>query len=359
MVIFTSVLVSAQSITFTPKASFTSAEIERNGLSQALDPASENGVLYDANYGSVSTGNTLSRCGFIATMQAAFDGGIGGVYGFDTPAENHGNYGEIVLQTATAGTVTIVPGANNYPEGGCDSGYKGKECGPNFDGMGPSPNAIAPDTNLFNIGTSSSKEFIGDSFLGGSTSFDLVFDRADQVSVIGFAFLNYNNFQSYQRGNSDYPNQHCRVTWSNGVDADITHMACQYSSQNGSVDVYFGFRQPSAGYYLTRVEFYTIGNSARCWIGADEMGIAVGDGAAIEEEDIRLAVAPSGDNQLQLTVPARTDCMYQLHSNPDLDPANWASEGEPRLNSSDTDTETWTIAKPEAGEGRFYRVERP
>lgn len=275
---------SAQTISFDPVADFASAEIEKNGLDFAgafPDPGTANATLYNGNYGLITTGNTISRENFQATMSAAFAGGYGGVYGFDADAGSHGDYSEVVFQTGSSGNVSVVPGPNNYAEGGNPDGYKGKE-GANFDGTGPSP--IAPDTSnrLFNIGTSSSKRYVGDSFLGGSTSFDLDFDIADEVSVIGFAFLNYHNFQSYQRGNSDYPNMHARVVWSNGTDS-ITEMAVEFSDQDADNDVYFGFQQPDSGYFLDSLAFYTIGNSARAWIGADEMGIAVGDGVAVPE----------------------------------------------------------------------------
>lgn len=157
-----------------------------------------------------------------------------------------------------------------------------KETG-NFDGTGLSPaESGATPPNPFTIGTSVSKDFIGDSYLGGSTSFHLNFDVAEEVSVIGFALLNYNNFQSFQRANSDYPNIHARVIWSDGV-TDITQQSVPFSQQSSGGDVYFGFQQPGDGYFVDELSFYTIGNNARAVVGAAEIGIALGDGAAVPE----------------------------------------------------------------------------
>ena len=280
----------AQSISFSGSGSFASGEVEKDGMDAAAafagNMGSANATLYDSNYGSITTGNTLSRADFMATMSAAFSGGYGGVFGMDT-ADQQGDYNEIILQTGLR-NVSITPGPNNYAEGGNSQGYKGKE-GTNFDGTGPSPTVDADPPRALNIGTSGSKAYIGDSFLGGATSFHLDFDIADEVSVIGFAFLNYENFQSFQRGNSDYPNIHARVVWSDGT-TDITQQSVQFSQQAAGGDVYFGFQQPGAGYYVDDLSFYTIGNNGRAWVGADELGIALGDGAAVPEPRVAALV---------------------------------------------------------------------
>lgn len=353
-------ILCGQTISFSPKGSFASSEVERNGLAGPTDPDSANGILYDANYGGITTGNTISRCEFIATMETAYAGGYGGVFDFDADAAEFGTYTEVVLQTGTT-DVDFVPGLNNYPEGGCSTGYKGKECSANFDGTGPSPIDVKDPPLVpplpFSIGTSSSKEYIGASFLGGQTVFELDFDPADQVSVLGFAFLAYSNFQSYQRGNMDYPNVHARVVWTNGVDPDITQMAVQYTEQNiplgsQSCDAFFGFKQPAPGYYLDNLLLYEIGNNGRCWIGVDEMGVAVGDGVAVELDTPAAEMPGSGE----VTIPVKTDCMYQLQTSTDL--SAWTDEGDPVYPTADGG-QSWTLTPPTAGGKAFYRVEVP
>jgi hypothetical protein len=277
---------SAQTLSFAPAAAFASSEVELDGLTQAAafpNPATANAILYNTNYGTVTTGNTISRANFIATMGAAFTGGFGGVYGFEDVAS--GSTGtQLNFITASAGTVSVTGGTNHYVEGGSNENYRGKETGL-FDGTGPSPLGnlgTNPVPAAFDVGTSSSKVEIGVNILQGTTSFDLNFDITDQVSVIGFAHMNYNNFQSFQRGNSDYANIHARATWSDGL-TTVTEQAIQFSAQNNSNDVYFGFQQPGSGFFLDRLELYQISNAARAFIAIDEMGIAVGDGVAVPE----------------------------------------------------------------------------
>lgn len=267
---------AAQSVSLSPTGTWASSEVELDGLGMEAiaDAGQANADLYTSNYGDITTGNTLNRSNFIATMSQAFSGGYGGVYGFD---ESQGDYTSITFSLGSGGSASFSPGPNNYPE---EPDYRGKHTSL-FDGTGPSPNKF-DEARPFNIGTSGTKRFIGDSFLGGGSSFDLDFDPTDEISVIGFAFLNYHNFQSFQQYNSDYPNSHARVVWTNGVDS-ITQMAVQFSAQDDDSDVYFGFQQPEEGYFLDSLAFYTIGNNGRAWVGADEMGIAVGDGVAVPE----------------------------------------------------------------------------
>ncbi len=275
---------SAQTLSFAPVGTFATAEIELDGLTQAAafpSPGDPNAILYNSNYGAITTGNTISRGDFIATMGTAFSGGFGGVYGFEDVAS--GTTGtQLDFVTGSAGTVSVVAGANHYTEGGSADNYRGKETGL-FDGTGPSPVETGkPVPALFDVGTSSSKIEVGVNILQGTTSFDLDFDTADEVSVIGFAHMNYNNFQSFQRGNSDYANIHARATWTDGI-TTVTEQAIQFSAQNDSNDVYFGFQQPGSGFFLDRLELYQISNNARAFIAIDEMGIAVGDGVAVPE----------------------------------------------------------------------------
>jgi hypothetical protein len=283
---FTAISLTAQSLSFAPSGTFASAMVELDGLTQAAafpNPASANAQLYDGLYGSITTGNTISRSDFMATMAAAFSGGFGGVYGFDDVGTGSSGT-QLDFTTGSAGTVSVTGGPNHYTEGGSNESYRGKETGL-FDGTGPSPvgnGGTSPVPADFSVGTSGSKVEIGVNILQGTTSFDLDFDTADQVSVIGFALMNYNNFQSFQRGNSDYANIHARVTWSDGS-TTVSEQAIQFSAQNDENDVYFGFQQPGSGFFLDRLELYQISNAARSFIAIDEMGIAVGDGVAIPE----------------------------------------------------------------------------
>lgn len=285
---FTFSFASAQTISLAPSGTFASAEIELDGLTQSAafpDSGTANAILYNNNYGAITTGNTINRSAFMATMSAAFAGGFGGVYGFEEhPASTTGT--QLDFTTGSAGTVSVIAGPNHYTEGGTNESYRGKQSGL-FDGTGPSPLGTSggnpnPIPNLFSIGTSGSKIEVGLNILQGTTSFDLDFDPADQVSVVGFAAMNYNNFQSFQGDNSDYANMHARATWTDG-NSTVMQQAVQFSAQNNSNDIYFGFQQPGSGFFLDRVEFYQISNTARAFIAMDEFGIAVGDGVAVPE----------------------------------------------------------------------------
>lgn len=108
-----------------------------------------------------------------------------------------------------AGGVTISRGETWWYEGT----YSGSPWGPyrgtttaDFDGMGPSGPDRANYSEIFFI-TTQDNAFGGRS-LGQTTSYDLVFDPADKIIIVGFAALNYDNFQSWQSGGyAGYPNR--------------------------------------------------------------------------------------------------------------------------------------------------------
>jgi hypothetical protein len=268
---FVSLVHSQDFVTVGLVPDFDGAVVQLDGLAGPSPTASQPAIdLFNANYGAIATGNTLSRAHFIQTMTAAFAGGYGGIANFDEGLLTFSDSVDRNVDEVRLGNLaTISRGPNFYAE---NPDYRGKETAL-FDGTGPSPSG--DDTlRQFSINANGT--------LGGASSHDLDFDLSDEISVIGLMYVNWNNFQSYQRGNSDYPNTHMRVTWSNGVDS-ITQMAAQYSQQDDVSNVYFGFQQPAPGYYLDGVISYTIGNSWRVWSALDQIGIAVGDGAAIPE----------------------------------------------------------------------------
>jgi hypothetical protein len=267
-------LVHAQDFaTFDLVADFASAEVELDGLAGPYAGASQATIdLFNANYGSIATGNTISRADFMTKMASAHAAGRGGVAGFEDAGASYSDTSDRAVDYfSLGGLATVNRGANFYAEGGNADAYRGKE-NAGFDGTGPSPSVDS--SRRFEIGDSGSRFEVGERGLGGATSFELDFDPLDQVYVIGFMYLNYHNFQSYQRGNADYPNTHARAVWTNGLDS-ITQMAVQYSDQDNPSDVFFGFQQPGEGYFLDSLSYYTIGNSARAWTGIDELGIAV------------------------------------------------------------------------------------
>jgi hypothetical protein len=123
-------------------------------------------------------------------------------------------------------------------------------------------------------GSNPSRDALGDKFLDQTTSFDLVFDPADMVGIVGFAGLNWNgNFQSQQDVSKDYafyPNMHAIATFTNGVDTE-TQMSVGLTSFNAGNDYFFGF-EGSSGYYLERLQFYAIGNNGRVFVNMDDLG---------------------------------------------------------------------------------------
>ncbi len=113
----------------------------------------------------------------MATMEAAFAGGYGGVFGFEEiAAGTSGNQLNFIL--GSGGIVSALAGSNNYQEGGSKDTppYRGKE-NPSFDGTGPSSPSPTQTVfpTLFSVATSNSRFEIGLNALGGATSFDLDF----------------------------------------------------------------------------------------------------------------------------------------------------------------------------------------
>ena len=110
--------------------------------------------------------------------------------------------------------------------------------------------------------------------LGQTTSYELVFNPADQISIAGFGLLNnYENFPAQQdisKQYAFYPNLHAIASFTNGADT-VSQMAVGLTSMDPGNDHYFGFAGPD-GYFLDHLQVYAIGNNSRVFITIDELG---------------------------------------------------------------------------------------
>ena len=250
-------------------------EYEMVGGDHTLDANTTNPGFFESVYGQIS-GNTISKSAFSTAVSNAFTSGVGGVIDFEAGNISYtgGDYihptAGVINRTGAdkmqAGGVTIRRGPNWYFEGDAVSPYKGKHEAA-FDGTGPS----GPDRTNYD------EVFFMDpsgGVLGLTTSYDLDFDPADMIGIVGFGILNWDgNFQSQQdlsKAYANYPNLHAIATFTNGVDT-VTQMAVGLTSVNEGNDYYFGFEAP-AGYSLDRVQAYAIGNNSRVFIDMDDLG---------------------------------------------------------------------------------------
>lgn len=266
--------------------------VELDAGDEALDTNTTSPGLFQSIYGDIS-GNTISREAFKSAVSAAFAAGNGGVIDFEdanlTYSENdwiHPDTGGPIDRTGAAaiqaGNITIDRGSNWYFEGTYDGEgsipYRGKQTA-DFDGTGPSGPDRANWSEIFFIvpQSSGSKEELGEKSLGQTSVFDLDFDPADKVVIVGFAYLNYNNFQSQQdtsQGFAFYPNIHAVATFTNGQDS-VEQMAVGLTNfvdgGDPAADHYFGFEAPD-GYYLDSLLVYQIGNNGRSIPFIDDLG---------------------------------------------------------------------------------------
>lgn len=249
-------------------------EFEKTGGDHSLDANTTSPGLFESIYGQIS-GNTIGRSAFEAAVSTAFAQGNGGVIDFE-PANVSYSGGDYIHPTAgtinregatiiQAGGITIRRGPNWWFEGSAETPYKGKHTAA-FDGTGPSgPDRTNYDEVFF---------FQADGALGLTTTYDLDFDPADQVGIVGFGVLNWDgNFQSQQditKDYANYPNLHAIADFTNGVDT-VTQMAVELTSINSGNDTYFGFEAPG-GYFLDRLQVYAIGNNNRVFITMDDLG---------------------------------------------------------------------------------------
>ncbi len=274
--------------------------VEFDAGDHTLDTNTTTPGLFQSIYGPIS-GNTISRTAFINAVATAYDQGRGGVINFedayrsfDTEDWIHPTAGVITranaanaLRTNGPASITINRGANWWFEGtysGSPWGaYKGKQTSA-FDGTGPSGPDRANYSEVFFMetqGPSTSHNILGQKAFGFTTSWDLVFDPADQIIIIGFAYINWNNFQSQQDTTKDYanyPNIHATASFTNGVDS-LTQMAVGLSQYSGTSmpiqnEYYFGFQAPD-GYFLESLKVYTIGNNNRAFGLIDDLGYVI------------------------------------------------------------------------------------
>ncbi len=241
-------------------------------------------ALFESNFGQI-TGNTIGLAQFRTAVGNAFDAGLGGVINFEdanmtlgSEPFNHPTAGTGLTRpnpaasTLRAGNIIIRRGERWWFEGTFTDSpygpYRGKETAA-FDGTGPSGPDRANYSEVFFFEPSSGG--LEDKRLGLATSFDLDFDPADMITTVGFAVLNWDNFQSFQRGNSDYPNIHAIATFTDG-DTTVDQMSVGFTQQvDSGNDYFFGFEGPE-GFYLDGLLVYAIGNESRVFIGLDDLG---------------------------------------------------------------------------------------
>jgi hypothetical protein len=250
-------------------------KLELDAGDHTLDTNTTTPGLFQSIYGEIS-GNTISRSDFSNAVATAHAQGRGGVITFDAGSFSYsgGNYihptAGVINRTGSnkieAGGVVIERGPNWWYEGSTVTPYKGKHEAA-FDGTGPS----GPDrTNYDEVFFFTTANDV----MGQTTSYDLVFNPADQIAIVGFGVMNWDgNFQSQQDVSKDYafyPNIHAIATFTDGL-TSIQQMAVGLTSIDPGNDHYFGFEGP-AGYYLDHLQVYAIGNNSRVFITVDDLG---------------------------------------------------------------------------------------
>jgi hypothetical protein len=257
------------------------SRVDLDAGNHTLDTNATNPGLFQSIYGTIS-GNTISRAAFTTAVSNAFSNGTGGVMTFDTGSfvYDGGTYvhpsigtvnrtGGFALRDA-GGLVTINKGDSWFYEGTTDFPYKGSD-NPEFDGTGPSGRDRTNPTEIFFFNQQNGSTVGG---LGQTTVWDMDFNIADQVTILGFTMNgNIDNFQAAEAGDTyaGYPDLHAIVTFSNGDDT-VTQMAVGIVDQvlDGR-EYYFGFEAPS-GYYVQNLMAYAIGRTARTFPVMDELG---------------------------------------------------------------------------------------
>jgi hypothetical protein len=266
--------------------------VELDAGNHTLDTNTTDPGLFQSIFGAIS-GNTIDRNTFKSRVSSAFMGGYGGVIDFedvnrsfsggdyDPPGPDTSVSRNNAANQMIAGNITISRGPNWWFEGSAVSPYKGKQTGA-FDGTGPSGPDRTNHTDVFYFESNGSGDRAelspaGDGSgraMGLTTSYDLDFDLADQIEVIGFAYINHTGFQSQQdasKGYAFYPNIHAIATFADGLGSTETQMAVGLSSHQAGNDYYFGF-EGSPGFYLQELDVYTIGNNDRAFGAIDDLG---------------------------------------------------------------------------------------
>ena len=253
--------------------------------------------------------------------------------------------------------ITIQRGDTWWFEGSAITPYKGKQEAA-FDGTGPSGPDRTNYSEIFFFTQANST--IGTKGMGQTTVYDLDFDPADQVVIVGFAVANYNNYQSQQDeskpwGYPNYPSLHTIATFTNGLE-DVQQMAVGMSQYNSTgdplADHYFGFEAPD-GYFLKNILFYQIGNTSRAFPILDDLGFVqytASGPSVLAAEDMTIAQNGTG---VDVSFKSEADLLYTLEESRDLN-APWCDIQGPM--PGDGGLMTFTVDPAPANGKAFYRV---
>jgi sulfatase modifying factor 1 len=213
---------------------------------------------------------------------------------FDTnaqPVAGLGYIGEFLLNIGER-DIRVVPNVRN--SGGFADGYAGRESGaPNYihaTGLLPHPNGL-PVTDPFPLARINSHEpswaqitSTPPSMLNAGSYLELKFDPEDLITLTGFVFINRNYFQSH-RATKDFankPNVRVTATFTNGDSrVDLRSSGFTFQGDDGpglGQNTFFGFESPEEGYYLERIEVWGLGNNFRLLFDIDDLAVAVGSG---------------------------------------------------------------------------------
>jgi hypothetical protein len=347
--------------------------VEKDAGDESLDANLTTPGYFASIYGDIS-GNTICRSDFKTQIAAAYAAGLGGVIDFEDANLTYSADGYSAITRTGAdninagGLITISKGTQWWYEGdynvgdanGAPSGaYRGKQTAA-FDGTGPSgPDRFNPEAFFFITQASSgSLDELGTYCMGQTSSFDLDFNPADKVVVVGFAALNWANFQSQQDVSKpleypNYPNIHAIATFTNGA-TTVEQMAVGLSHDtNPGNDYYFGFEAPS-GYYLENLLVYSIGNTARIVMGIDDLGFIVENpsppAAVLAAEDVTITTNGTG---VDVSFLSGTGLLYTLEESSDLNPP-WCDLPGPI--TGDGTVKTFNVDPAPAAGKAFYRV---
>ena len=220
---------------------------------------------------------------FQNALSDAFAKGLGGVADFEQTNVTVTSGPEWLAEDNSIATINemvialgerdirVTLGENAYIEGNCAAGYTGKECA-NTDFLNPSPPENEDRYGLWTIGTNTNASS-GNKTLGGHNSFDFDFNPADKLIMVSLTYINWDNFQSYQRTWKEKPNVRVRATFTNGTE-DVVLLSTGYTEQTAAPwNTFFGFEQPESGYYLKRLELFTKGNNSRVWASIDDLAV--------------------------------------------------------------------------------------
>jgi len=231
---------------------------------------------------------------FQAYLEAAFAEGLGGVANFEPEQTQSltgpsiGSDGTIRFATGLQilvgdRTVDVGFGPNQYIHAAsCSDGYTGKDCeNPSFIDVPPMEDGREDRYPYVDLNTRTSTDdsnlaSSGTITLTQSNSYDLLFDPEDRVVKTSFTYINYDNFQSQQDLTKPYankPNIRVTATFSNGEEEmDLVSTGLTEWSSSPA-NTFFGFEAPANGYYLTRLQFYAVGNNGRIWASLDDLAV--------------------------------------------------------------------------------------